>query len=80
LKYSAMIRKRLPETEVIHFVREWCLPGQSASELFGKAVDDSGTTFVRYMDLASFKLTSSGGKNKITFRDDGGSLSCYRPG
>jgi heterodisulfide reductase subunit A len=26
------------------------------------------------MDLASFKITSSGGKNKISFRDDGGSL------
>jgi len=50
------------------------LPGQSASELFSKAVDDSGTTFVRYRDLASFKRTSSGRKNKISFRGDGGSL------
>ena len=58
----------------MHFGREWCLPGQSASELFSKAVYDIGPTFVRDMDLASFKITSSGGKNKISFRDDGGSL------
>jgi len=78
LKYSAEIRRRHPETEIYHFIKEWCLPGQSATGLFRRAQEDSSTNFIRYDDLSTFEVSYSAGGNSIYFREAAGSLRNMR--
>ena len=72
LKYSAEIRRRHPNTEVWHFVKEWCLPGQSATGLFKRAQTDPLTRFARYEDIATFEVSPSTEGSIISFTDTGG--------
>ncbi len=74
LKYRAMIRERLPEAKIIHLVREWCLPGQPAHRLYRQSCDDRNTRTFRYSSLSSMKIAMSGGKKKISFKDETGKV------
>ena len=74
LKYGAMIRDRLPGTEVVHFIKELCIPGQDAGTLFRRAKGDRSAEFVRYDDLSSLGVSRSGGRYRMDFCDAGGSM------
>lgn len=71
LKYRAMIRERLPDTRIVHLVKEWCLPGQEAQRLFRPITLDRKTTVFRYRTLSALKITSDSVK-KLSFEDDAG--------
>jgi len=72
LKYRAAIRERLPETTIVHLVREWCLPGQKGQSLYRAALNDRGTKMVRYRSLSSMSIAPSGKEKKISFEDASG--------
>lgn len=74
LKYRAMIRDRLPEVKIIHLVKEWCLPGQSAQRLYQQAVHDRNAKSYRYRSLSSLKIVSSGTVKKLSFEDAAGTV------
>ncbi|HSW64146.1 MAG TPA: CoB--CoM heterodisulfide reductase iron-sulfur subunit A family protein [Dissulfurispiraceae bacterium] len=74
LKYRAMIRERLPEAKIIHLVKEWCLPGQTAQRLYLQAGNDRNTKAFRYRSLSSLKITLSGNMKKLSFEDDAGKI------
>ena len=73
LKYGAVIRDRLPSAEVVHFIRELCLPGQAAGTLFRRAKGDRSTEFIRYDNLTSLSVSSSGARQRMEILDAGGS-------
>jgi len=72
LKYRASIRERLPETRIVHLVREWCLPGQNGQSLYRAALNDPGTTVVRYRSLSTMRIAPSAKGKSISFEDVSG--------
>lgn len=72
LKYRAAIRERLPETKIVHLMREWCLPGQKGQSLYRTALNDRRTKVLRYRSLSSMSIAPSGKETKISFEDASG--------
>ncbi|HMK44829.1 MAG TPA: 4Fe-4S dicluster domain-containing protein, partial [Dissulfurispiraceae bacterium] len=73
LKYRAMLRERLPDSEIVHFVKEWCLPGCQAQVLYESAMEDRSAFFVRYADIGSFSVQPSKSRLRLSCRDMSGS-------
>jgi heterodisulfide reductase subunit A len=69
-----MIRDRLGDSVVIHFIKEWCLPGQAAQMLFNEARNDRSSMFVRYDDSASLTVARAGTRKSMSLRDGGDHL------
>lgn len=50
-KFNRILRQNLPETTIIHFVKEIVLPGKKAYELYFKAKKDPKVKIIRYENL-----------------------------
>lgn len=56
-KFNRLIRQRLPQAEIFHFVREIVLPGKNAYKLYSQAVKDPLVKILRYKSLKELKIT-----------------------
>lgn len=50
-KFNRILRQNLPETTIIHFIKEIVLPGKKAYELYFKAKRDPKVKIIRYENL-----------------------------
>lgn len=55
-KFNRIIRERLPETEILHFVKEIVIPGKDAYKLYYQAVKDPLAKILRYETLKDLKI------------------------
>ncbi|MCX8034306.1 MAG: 4Fe-4S binding protein [Thermodesulfovibrio sp.] len=55
-KFNRILRQNLPETKIIHFVKEIVLPGKKAHELYSKAKKDPMVKIVRYEDIVDLEV------------------------
>lgn len=56
-KFNRLIRQRLPQAEIFHFVKEIVLPGKNAYKLYLQAVKDPLVKILRYKSLEELKIT-----------------------
>lgn len=68
-KFNRVLRQRLPETEIVHFVKEIVLPGKNAYRLYSQALKDPLTKILRYNDLKELKITKEDLLN-VYFKND----------
>lgn len=66
-KFNRVIRQTLPDTEIIHFIKEIVLPDKNASKLYFQAVKDPFTRIIRYQSLKELKVGKQNSL-KILFR------------
>lgn len=66
-KFNRIIRQSLPDTEIIHFIREIVLPDKNAFRLYSQAVKDPFTKIIRYQSLKELKVEKQDSL-KILFR------------
>lgn len=55
-KFNRLIRQKLPQAEIFHFVREIVLPGKNAYKLYSQAVKDPLVKILRYKSLKELKI------------------------
>jgi len=55
-KFNRVIRQSLPDTEIIHFIKEITLPDKDASRLYFQAVKDPFTRIIRYQSLKELRV------------------------
>lgn len=72
-KFNRVLRQKLPETEMVHFVREIVLPGKNAYRLYSQTLKDPLTKILRYNDLKELKITKEDLLN-VYFKND--KISC----
>ncbi|MCX7723676.1 MAG: 4Fe-4S dicluster domain-containing protein [Thermodesulfovibrio sp.] len=68
-KFNRIIRERLPETEILHFVKEIVIPGKDAYKLYYQAIKDPLTKVLRYKSLKELKIIKEDSLN-VYFRDN----------
>lgn len=72
-KFNRVIRQSLPDTEIIHFVKEIVLPGKSAYKLYFQSLKDPLVRIIRYDSLKDLKIEKQE-KLSICFKDE--KISC----
>lgn len=68
-KFNRLIRQRLPEAEIIHFVKEVVIPGSDAYRIYCQVKNDPFTKFYRYNTIDEFTVCKDDSL-RIIFKDE----------
>jgi heterodisulfide reductase subunit A len=72
LKYRKIARQKIPNVEIIHLVREWCLPDKTTGSVFSASINNHESRTMRYQSLASMQVSGSAKATYVTFLDVSG--------
>jgi heterodisulfide reductase subunit A len=71
-KFSHIIEKKLPGTEVYHFYKELVIPGKDEFSLYHHARSNPHATFIRYNDIQDLSVAKGEKGNIIQYQDISG--------
>jgi heterodisulfide reductase subunit A len=69
LKFSYLIKEQLPDSSIIEFYSDFCLPGRESQSFFNNLKGKEGIDFVHVKNTDSLKLTQRQDKILITYKD-----------
>ena len=69
LKFSYLIKEQLPDSSIIEFYTDFCLPGRESQGFFNNLADEKGIDFVQVKNIESVKLTQRQDNILITYKD-----------
>ena len=69
LKFSHLIKEKLPDSSVIEFYSDLCLAGRESQSFFNNLVGKKGVDFVRVNNIDSIKLAQRQNKILIAYED-----------
>ena len=69
LKFSYLIKEQLPDSSIIEFYTDFCLPGRESQGFFNNLAGKEGVDFVQVKNIDSVGLTQRQDNILITYKD-----------
>jgi heterodisulfide reductase subunit A len=69
LKFSYLVKEQLPDSSIIEFYTDFCLPGRESQRFFNNLAEKEGVDFIQFKNIDSIELTQRQDNILITYKD-----------